>query len=109
MTTELLQLFESELSAYPHRASGAELYEYFNRMAARHVGTARPALVTALRAWILLKSEPRTMLAIDIAHKLRLTELRPEIERLLADVEQGKAFLSFYARPIRNALLAIET
>ena len=47
------------------------------------------------------------MIAVDIASKLYLNELRPEIEKLLVDVEQGKAFLPFYARPIKAALAMI--
>jgi hypothetical protein len=38
------------------------------------------------------------MIAVDVAGKLRLSELR---------VEQGKAFLPFYARPIKAALAMI--
>jgi hypothetical protein len=47
------------------------------------------------------------MLAVDIAGKFRLAELRPVLEKLLVDVEQGKAFKPFYARPIKAVLAMI--
>jgi hypothetical protein len=47
------------------------------------------------------------MIAVDVAGKQHLSELRPELQRLLVDVEQGTAFKPFYVRPIKAALSLI--
>lgn len=106
MTDNLLHVLDAEVASFPSRASGEQLYEHINKMAARYVASERRELVDALKEWLLLRSEPKTMLAVDIAGKLHLTELRPALEEVLVDVEQGKAFKSFYTRPIK-AVLAI--
>lgn len=107
MANDLLQLLDDEVAGFPSRASGEQGYEYVNMIAARYVHSERPMLVAALTEWLLLRSESKTMLAVDIAGKLHLTELRPALEELLMDVEQGKAFKQFYARPIKAALAMI--
>ena len=107
MTIDLLQILNSEVTEFPTRASGEQLYEHIGNIAARYARTERSALVAALTNWLLLRLEPKTMIAIDIAGKLQLTELRPEIERLLIDIEQGRVFMPFYARPIKAVLTLI--
>ncbi len=107
MMNDLLQLLNGEVAEFPSRASGEEGYEYINKIAGRYVTSERQKLVAALTSWLQLRSEPKTMIAVDVASKLHLNELRPEIEKLLVDVEQGKAFLPFYARPIKAALAMI--
>ena len=44
------------------------------------------------------------MLAVDLAAKHQLTELRSELTDLLDDVRDGEAFKPFYDRPIQEAL-----
>lgn len=107
MTTSLLDILDAEVAGFPSRASGEQLYEHINKIAARYVASERQELVSAVKRWLLLRSEPKTMLAVDIAGKLHLAELRPALEKLLADVEQGKAFKPFYVRPIKAALATI--
>lgn len=107
MATNLLDILDFELEEFPDRASGEQLYEYIGKQAARYSKSDRSELVVALMEWLKLRSEPKTMIALDIAGNLRLSELRPEIEMLLRDVEQGKVFLPFYAKPIRAVLAVI--
>ena len=107
MATDLLQILDAEVAGFPSRASGEQGYEYINKIAARYVKSERSNLVAALTSWLQLRSEPKTMIAVDIAGKLSLNELRIEIEKLLVDVEQGKVFLPFYARPIKAMLAMI--
>lgn len=107
MTNNVLQILDAEVAGFPSRASGEQGYEYINKIAARYVTSERQKLVAALSTWLHLRSEPKTMIAVDVAGKLRLSELRSELEKLLVDVEQGKAFLPFYARPIKAALALI--
>lgn len=107
MTTDILQILDAEVATFPSRASGEQLYEHLNMIAARYAKSERLSLVAALTSWLQLRSEPRTMIAVDIAGKLHLNELRAEIEKLLVEVEQGRAFMPFYARPIKIVLAMI--
>jgi hypothetical protein len=93
---------------FPARASGEQLYDHISKIIAHYVQGERQMLIAALTQWLLLKSEPRTMIAVDIVGRFRLSELRSEIEKLLIEVEQGKAFMPFYARPIKVALALLE-
>lgn len=107
MTANLLYVLDAEVADFPSRASGEQLYEHLNKIAVRYVVSERQELVAALNEWLLLRSEPKTMLAVDIAGKLHLTELCSALEDLLVDVEQGKAFKPFYVRPIKAVLSII--
>lgn len=107
MKTELLQILDAEVVGFPTKASGEQLYERIGKIAACYAKAERSELIAALADWLQLRSEPKTMIALDIAGKLQLTELRPQIERLLSDVEKGQAFMPFYARPIKAVLTRI--
>lgn len=107
MTNNLLLVFDAEVAGFSNRAPGEQLYDHLNKIAARYVASEHHELVFAVREWLLLRSEPKTMLVVDIVAKLHLTELRSVLEKLLVDVEQGKAFKPFYSRPIRTALAMI--
>lgn len=101
---EIRAWLDDELANFPTRASGEELYDYLARRTAGIAETGRESLVEALSAWLNLRSEPRTMLAVDLAAKHRLSELRGEIADLLDAVRGGEAFKPFYDRPILEAL-----
>lgn len=107
ITNDILQLLNDEIADFPNRASGEQLYEQINKIAAAYVIEKRQELVFALMEWLLLRSEPKTMLAVDIAGNLHLTELRSALEELLLDVEEGKAFKSYYSKPIKRTLTAM--
>ncbi len=101
---EIKGWLEDELANFPDRASGEELYTYLTRRTADLLETDREALVEALTAWLHLRAEPRTMLAVEMAAKHRLIELRAEVSALLDAVRDGEAFKPFYDRPILSAL-----
>ena len=105
MTAEQLRKWlDGELNNYPERTSGEELYSFFIRQTAKFVKSNRRELIEALTYWLKLRIEPKTMLALDIAEKHNLTELREEIEDLLKDVESGRAFKPYYGQFIINTL-----
>ena len=101
---EMRDWLENELANFPERASGEELYAHIARRTSHVAETYRGALVEALSGWLKLRSEPRTMLAVDLAAKHRLHELRGEVVDLLDDVRAGVAFKPFYDRFIQEAL-----
>ena len=108
MTNRAMEDLEADIAGFPERASGEEFYEFMINQAGRWIERDPEGLVGALRAWLALRAEPRTMLAVEIAARFRLTELRPEIEWLPADVRAGQAFRSHSVRPIEKALANID-
>jgi hypothetical protein len=108
-TDDAIQWLEGELQGFPSRADGAELYRFFIRIVRQPLENVeeRPLLIDALRHWLSLRSEPRTMLAVEIASVFQLSELRVNIEGLLEDIKSGKSFQPFYARGVLAALQQI--
>jgi hypothetical protein len=102
-----LSLFEAELRGHPDRDSAVDLYRHMLDLAQRTDANDHEGLVGALDAWLKQRSEPRTMIAVDIAGKLKLTELQEELGRLLDDVCANKAFLPHYTRWINEAIQAM--
>jgi len=69
--------------------------------------TERLGLIEALREWLSLRNEPRTMLAVTMARKLGLRELKADIEALRKEVSEGRVFPRFYLREIDATLEAL--
>jgi hypothetical protein len=103
----ILDHLEGLVGSHPDRTSGEDLYAFVRGCSKPLIERDRDAFLGAMRVWLSLRSEPRTMLAIDLAAEYFLWELRPEVEALLAEVEAGNAFLPHYAEPIGNALAVI--
>jgi hypothetical protein len=109
--SELREILEGELAAFPERASGEEGYRFLVRITKSYADTARQALVEVLGEWLQLRAEPKTMLAVKLSVDHHLGELRTEIEALLEDVKDGSAFnpalRGYYARRITDSLSRI--
>lgn len=103
----VLDQLNSEVATFPARASGEELYDYIGRLSARILSKNREGLAAAMIDWLELRSEPKTMLAVQIASDLRLAETRPALESFLNDVREGRVFLPYYAKPIEATLLKL--
>lgn len=67
----------------------------------------RSALVGALRGWLTDRSEPRSMMAVDLAGYLALQELRPDLASLRGEIDAGKVFMRFYLKRVDAAATAI--
>lgn len=101
---EVRKWLDDELANYPDRTPGQELRAYLVLRTRPLVDTDRASLVEALSAWLQLREEPRTMLALRIAAEHRLVELHGAVADLLDDVRAGEAFLPYYERWILEAL-----
>ena len=104
---EILKWLEGEVQGYPERATGNECEDFIVRLAGRVVQSHRHELVEAMRHWIIERGK-RTLLAVRIAAEHKLSELKPDIERLLEDVCAGRAFSPYYKEFITPALKRIE-
>lgn len=100
----VLATLEGELREYPARAPAPDLYAHLLRIAQRLAITDRPELISALQTWVEARSQPRTMIAVDLVEKMALVDLRTDLEQLRADVIEGRAFLPYYVRWIDEAL-----
>ena len=95
------------MDSFPSRASGEDLYEYMNKISIGLIKESREDFIMAMTNWLQLRSEPKTMLAVEIIGNNKLMELREDLEGLLDDVNKGNAFKPFYERPINRSLRMI--
>jgi len=82
--------------------------EYFFEHAFNHLNsvldTDKKGIIEALREWIGKKAEFETTQAVDLAVKLGLTELIPEISKLDEEIRAGKIFYKYYSLQTEKAL-----
>lgn len=101
---EVLVILESDINNPGSYKSGEFLEQHVLRHASSIIKTDRVSLIDALKEWIQTKTEPRAMLAVKVAQKLKLEELKPEIVQLRNEVSAGKNFPLFYLRYFDEAL-----
>ncbi len=106
---ELAALIDSFVQAFPERMTGNEENAILVERMAGLVQAERSALVELLRDWLSVRipqsgrqpedgvREARMWLALEVAKKYALSELRSDTETLIADVRSGKTFLPYYA------------
>tara|TARA_A100001391_G_C4997236_1_gene259744 strand:- start:495 stop:806 length:312 start_codon:yes stop_codon:yes gene_type:complete len=92
---------------FPSRASGEDLYEYIRKQSAGLVDRSRVDFSNVMMNWLSLRSEPKTMLAVDLIGFYQLSELKGELESLQAEVTEGRVFKPFYDKEIRKTLSLI--
>ena len=82
--------------------------EYFFEHAYNHLNsvldTDREGIIEALREWTGKRTEFETMQAVDLAAKLGLVELIPEISKLGDEIRAGKIFYKYYTEWTEKAL-----
>lgn len=113
---ELEALIDSFGRDLPERMTGNEENAILARRMAGLVQTERSALVELLRDWLSVRipqsgrqpgdgvREGRMWLALEVAKKYALSELRSDIETLIADVRSGKTLLPYYADMIAKSI-----
>ena len=104
---DVLQLFETDMSDPGSYKSGEYLREHVLQHAKGVLSTDRSSLVEALREWLKARSEPRTMIAVTVARKLDLKELKSDIQALRNEVADGRTFPRFYLDHIDAAVNAL--
>jgi hypothetical protein len=101
---DVLTALETDMNDLGSYKSGEYLEEHVLMHARYFLPGDRSGLVEAMREWINLRSEPRTMLAVKIADELGLREMISDIEALRREIASAKIFPSFYLHDIDNAL-----
>ena len=87
---EMLEWLEEMWINSPAPDSSEASYRHLQFHVERIVNSQREPLVSALRNWLSLRSEPKTMVAADLAADFHLSELRPDLFKLLDDIEGGR-------------------
>ena len=101
--SDVLDRLEAEYSSYPERATGNEGDDRVADVARSLLAVDRGAIVGAMEEWIARRNH-WTMVAIRIATRCGLKELRPSLEAVLADVRTRKVFQPYYEQFIVPAL-----
>jgi hypothetical protein len=101
---DVLGILESDMSNPGSYKSGVYLEEHTLSHAAAVLQKDKQGLIEALMDWIETQSEPRTMLAVRLAKKLGLAELKPQLLELRHKIDTGKVFPKFYLKYIDEAL-----
>ncbi|TAL16098.1 hypothetical protein EPN96_10810 [bacterium] len=100
--------FDTNLADPGAQKSGEYLREHILDSAKRALDRKdKDALIEVLREWLDERSEPKTMLAVEVIKELRLTELRKDLEELRDAIEKRKAFKPFYVRWVDSALTTL--
>ena len=102
--TEVLEQLETDITDPGSYKSGEYLRTHVLSRAKAISSMDRDGLVEAMREWLGMRSEPKTMIAVMVSEKLRLKELKSDIETLREDVFAGKYFPRFYLREIDATL-----
>jgi len=98
---DVLKLFEVDLTDPGSEKSGEYLAEHVLLRARRILSTDRAGLIEALQAWLQMKRDPETMLAVNLVGE------RNALDELKNAIVQGKAFRPFYTKRVDEALQAI--
>ena len=105
---EIKAIFEEAAQYLPERTSGNEAGRILMPRMAVYVQTERSVVVELLRDWIALripqaqrkpddgKREFWMWFALDVVEEYRLVELKRDVEGLIADIHDKKAFLPYY-------------
>jgi hypothetical protein len=111
-STEIIEAIEAILARLPERVSGNEANEYVVEKLRTFVDTSKESVLDALRSYLAFRisadkrtpedavSEARIWTALDVATKLSLAELRPEVESLHSDVLDGKVLNQIDAKSV---------
>ena len=104
---DILELFETDMTDPGSWKSGEYLKDHVLQHATNVLSNDRDGLIDALHEWLKARSEPRTTIAVTVARKLGLKELRPDIEELRRDVDNGQYFPRFYLENIDATLKSL--
>ena len=61
-----------------------------------------------MKDWLLNRSEPLTMFAVDLIAHFQLAELKSELRKLLKDIESKDIFAPYYSTWVEKSLGSLE-
>jgi 5-formyltetrahydrofolate cyclo-ligase len=114
--SEVTELIEETLAALPERMSGNEANPLVAEKLRSLITTDRKSVIEALKSYLAFRVSPeqrkpedavpeaRIWMALDVAERLSLIELRPEIQSLVGDVRNRKVFLPVHEKSVARYL-----
>lgn len=113
---EVIDLIEETLADLPERMSGNEANPLVAIKLRSLTITDRRGVIDALKSYLAFRVPPerrqshdavpeaRIWMALDVAEKLSLIELQPEIESLVSDIRDRKVFLPIHENGVAKCL-----
>lgn len=109
MTKEEIETaFETDFANPGSMKSGEYLSEQLRARSKKFIDRNKLELAEVLISWVQQRTEPKTMLAVEIAGELKLTELTAELNLLRDSIEKGECFFPFYLKRVDEALNSIK-
>ena len=104
---EVLTDLENAFKVPENYKDGWIFYQDLLARTKSHLQKDRNGVIDALKYWLSLKDEVRTMYSVDLIKNLAIKELKPELEDLKQDIISRKAFLPYYVQWVDAALKAL--
>ena len=101
---DILILLDTAMTDPGSIKSGEYLEEHAYEYLRRVLHFDREGITQALCEWIDRRTEPETMLAVRLARRLKVIEVKPHIANLRKEVDRGEVFMRFYLLTIDQAL-----
>ena len=92
---EVLAAFELDIQRGDPRM-GESTTEDIKKTAKKLIINDRDGVIEALRYWLSLRDKGLTMVAVGVIITVKTLELKPDLERLRAEIESGKVFHPSY-------------
>lgn len=118
---DVKELIEEIISTLPERMSGNEATPYVAEKLRSLIATDKQGVIEALKGYLSFRVAPeqrqpkdavfeaRIWMALNIADRLCLVDLRPEIESLVTDVRMGKVLSPIQEQGVVRYLKKIGT
>lgn len=106
---EIADSFEQIIEQSDRMGADQFLYDDILTRSEELVLVHEQELVSVMRDWLDMRTRPQTPLAINVADRLCLAELQPDLDRLRDDVAAGKCFHYLYRRALNEVMGKLKT
>jgi len=101
---EILKMLKTDLDNPGSYKSGEYLEDQAYIHLVKVLKTDREGIISALRYFMELRSEPESMLAVRLAERLGIYEVIPNIIKIGEEIKRGEVFKEFYSFWIDKAV-----
>lgn len=99
---DMSEWLDHEIDCFPNRTTKAALYKHFIDLSKLAIREDRTRFIDILSQWLQLQSEPKTMLALHISQKYKLSELDKELKKFLPVATNSKLYQHLYRHRQEN-------
>ncbi len=105
---DVIAAFETDFADPGALKSGEYLEGHVLERAKAMFSGSRCTVIEVLREWLLLREDPRTMIAVTVIRELGIRELREEVVDLRKDVQAGRVFRRWYVQNIDKTISILD-